>query len=154
MSLFWKYIFFFRYFFIMLICNCFWIISLWIFWNSRNFISNLITNQITSCLCCFLNDSLRKGFKYVCCKLFNVIKRFLDVFTTQVFTYVFSNIFNHIFSKRQKSIAFHKYSISWLNWIAHYFLCFRLLLMTKVMFILSFISNGLEFWSVNYFSMW
>ena len=154
MSLFWRYIFFFRYFFIMLICNCFWIISLWIFWNPRNFISNLITNQITSCFCCFLNDSLRKGFKYVCCKLFSVIKGFLDVFTTQVFTYIFSNIFNHIFSKRQKSIAFHKYSISRLNLIAHYFLCFRLLLMTKVMFILSFISNGLEFWSVNYFNIW
>ena len=29
---FWRYISFFKYFFIMLICNCFWIILLWIFW--------------------------------------------------------------------------------------------------------------------------
>ena len=46
---------FFRYFFIMLICNCLWIILLWIFWNFCNSISNFIPNQITSCSCCFLN---------------------------------------------------------------------------------------------------
>ena len=44
------YIHFFRYLFIMLICNGLWITLLCIFWNS---ISNLITNQITSFLCYF-----------------------------------------------------------------------------------------------------
>ena len=52
LSFFWRYISFFRYFFIMLICNCFWIILLWIFWIFCNPISNFITNQI-SCFCCF-----------------------------------------------------------------------------------------------------
>ena len=46
-------IYFFRYFFIILICNCLWIIVLWIFLNFCDFISNFITNQITSCFCCF-----------------------------------------------------------------------------------------------------
>ena len=34
----------------------------------------------------------------------------------------------HIFCKRQKSIAFYKYSISRLNWIAHHFLIFYTLI--------------------------
>ena len=51
---FWRYISFFRYSFIILICNCFWIILLWIFWNFRNsavlqvshHVSSFIINQI------------------------------------------------------------------------------------------------------------
>ena len=42
---------FFRYFFVMLICNCFWVVLLWSFWDF--FISVFTTNQITSCSCCF-----------------------------------------------------------------------------------------------------
>ena len=61
-----------------------------------------------------------------------------------------TNIFTHIFSKRQKSIAFYKSSISWLNWIAHNLLYFTLQLITKVMFILSSIFGGWLFWSVNH----
>ena len=45
--LFSEYISYFRYFFIILICNCFWISSLWIFWNFRISVSDFITNQIT-----------------------------------------------------------------------------------------------------------
>ena len=79
-----------------------------------------------------------------------MIKKFLAAFTTQVFTYLFTNIF----SKKHKSIAFYKYSISWLKWIANYFLYFTLWLITKVMFILSSISSSLEFWSVNHTSIY
>ena len=42
---------FFRYFFVMLICNCFWVVLLWSFWDF--FISVFTTNQITRCSCCF-----------------------------------------------------------------------------------------------------
>ena len=101
-----SYIFFFGYFFIMLICNSLWIILLWVFLNFRNFtvirlsycISNCITNQFTSCFCCFLNYSFRSSFKWICCRLFSMIKKFLTNLTTQVFVF--------ILSKRQKSIAF------------------------------------------------
>ena len=42
---------FFRYFLVMLICNCFWVVLLRSFWDF--FISVFTTNQITSCSCCF-----------------------------------------------------------------------------------------------------
>ena len=46
----------FRYFFIILNCNFFWMTLFWIFWKFPNSISNFITNKITSCFCCFLNS--------------------------------------------------------------------------------------------------
>ena len=57
------------------IYNCFWIILLWIFRNLRNYISNFITNQITSCFCCFLNDSFWRSFKCIYCRLFSMITK-------------------------------------------------------------------------------
>ena len=75
---------FFRYFFIILIRNCLWIILLWVFWNFCDVISNSITNQITSCFCCFLSRSFWSSFKRIFCKLFSMIKTFLTVFTIQV----------------------------------------------------------------------
>ena len=51
----------------------------------------------------------------VCSRLFSMIKKFLSIFNTQVFTYIFTNIFTHTFSKRQESIPFYKYSIIRLN---------------------------------------
>ena len=58
--------------------------------------------------------------------LFSMIKKFLAIFTTQVFAYIFTNIFTHIFSKRQKSIPFYKYSISRFGWIFTHFFYFTL----------------------------
>ena len=46
---------FFRYFFIVLICNCFWNILLRTFWDLHDFINDSITNQVISFFCCFLN---------------------------------------------------------------------------------------------------
>ena len=78
MHFFWRCISFFRYLFT--IYNCFWIILLWIFWNLHNFISNCITNQITSCFSCFLNYSFWRSFKWICCRFFSMIKKFLLMF--------------------------------------------------------------------------
>ena len=79
------------YFFIVFIFNCFWMILLRIFWNTCDFISNFITNQITSCVCCFLSYSFRSSFNYFCYILFSMIKRFLAVFTAYVLIYIFRN---------------------------------------------------------------
>ena len=57
------------------------------------------------------------SFKCICSGLFRIIKKFLAVVTTQVFTYIFTDIFTHIFSKRQKSTTLYKFLISMLNWI-------------------------------------
>ena len=60
----------------------------------------------------------------------------------------------HIYSKREKSVAFYKYSSSRLNGIAQYLLYFTIWLITKVMVTLSCISSGLELWSVNHTSIY
>ena len=65
------------YFFIILICNCFGIILLRIFWNFCNSIINFITNQITSCFTkYFLNCSFRISFKCI-------------FFSIRIFFYIF-----------------------------------------------------------------
>ena len=66
----------------------------------------------------------------------------------------FTNISTHLLNKRQKSIAFYKYSISWLKWIPCHFLHVILKLKTKVKHILSSIYRRLEFWSVNHTSIY
>ena len=100
---------FFRYFFVMFICNCFSIIIFWIFEVFVVFFSNFITNQIVGCFSWFWKYSFWISFKGICCRLF------LALFTTHGFNHIFENIFT-------------------------------LHLITKFMFILSSISNGLEFW--------
>ena len=60
--------------------------------------------------------------------------------------------FYSYFSNRQNSIAFYNYLVSKLIWIARHFLYFIVYLITKVMFVLSSIYGGLEFWSVNHTS--
>ena len=93
-------------------------------------------------------------------QFFSTTNKFLAVFPTQLFTYFFLNMFTHIFSKKQKPITFHEYSICRLKWIAHYFLYFTIFYIlhyftnTKVTFILSFISSSLEFWSGNHTSIY
>ena len=79
---------------------------------------NFISNQIASCFSCFLNCSFWSSFKCICSRLFSMIKTFLTVFTAYVLPYNLTNNFSHISCKRQKSIAFYKYSISSLNWIS------------------------------------
>ena len=86
--------------FIILIFNCLWIILLWIFWDFWNFISDSITNQFTSCFYCFLSYCFWRSFKCICIRFISTINKFLAIFTTCVFTYIFTNIFAYIFSKR------------------------------------------------------
>ena len=133
----------------MLLCNCLWIILLWIFLNFCNSIKTFIANQSNSHFCCFLNGFFWRSFKCICCRLFSIFKKFLNIFTAHAFAYVFI----HILNKRQKSIAFCKFLISQLNRIPLHFLYFTLSLITKTLFILSSISRGLKLWSVNHISM-
>ena len=114
-----RYMAFFKYFFIVLIFNCLWIILLWIFWNFCDFISNFVINQITSCFFSFLNYSSESSFKSICCRFLSMIKKFLTLFY-----HSFTNIFTQAFRKRRKYIAFYKQLICKLHWIAHYFLYF------------------------------
>ena len=65
----------------------------------------------------------------------------MDICTNKTFTHIFANIFTYIFSKRQKSIDFYKYSISRLNGVAHYFFIFYTLIN---------IYSDLRFWSVDH----
>ena len=112
LSFFGRYVSSLKYFFIMLLCKYFWINFLWSFWDFWNFprpcrASDFNTNQISSCLWCFLYRSFWNIFKCICNNFFGMINKFLAVFTTQVFTYILINIL----SKRQKSIEFYKYLI-------------------------------------------
>ena len=119
MSFFWRCMFFFRYSFIMLIYKCLWIFLLRIFWNFCNPVSNFFTSQITSCFCCWiallhvLNGSLADCLAWS--------RRFSHYLQLTFLLIILTNIFTHIFSKRQRSIAFYKYSIFRLDWIAHIF---------------------------------
>ena len=67
------------------------------------------------------------SFKCICKRLFSMIKKFLTVFTTYVFTCNFADTFAHIFSqkKEKKSITFYKHLISRLTWIASHFYMLR-----------------------------
>ena len=116
LSLFWRYISFFRYFFIILIFNCFWMILLWIFLIPCNFIRNFITNQITSCFCyflnCFFEEVLNTSVPH-CLAWSKTFWLYLPLKFLLIFLPTFLTIF---FSKRQKSIAFHKCLISRLNY--------------------------------------
>ena len=64
--------------------------------STCDFISNSITNQITSCFCCFLILSFWRNFKWNCSRLFSVIHKFLTVITIFLaqdkYTYPFKNI--------------------------------------------------------------
>ena len=46
------------------------------FWKTCYFISNFITNQITSFFCCFLNSSFWCSFYSICCRFFSTLKKF------------------------------------------------------------------------------
>ena len=93
---------FFRFFFIVLICKCLWIILLSIFWNPPNFIANFIANQIASWFSCFLNCSFLKSFKWICSRFFSMITNFLAIFTGYVFL-IFLSIFLPIFLAKGKN---------------------------------------------------
>ena len=91
---------------------------------------------------------------WICSRLVSMIKKTLAAFVTYVFTYTFADIFTHIFSKRQKSLFFHKYTISSFNWKMDHFLNVTNQWITKVRFILSTICSSLELWSVNHTSIY
>ena len=102
LSFFWRYMSFFRCFSIFFISNCK-SYFLWISWNFCNFICNCITNKITSCFYCFLNYSFWSSFKCICYILFSMIKIFLALFTTHIFTYTFLPKIFPIFLAKDKN---------------------------------------------------
>ena len=61
LSFFWRYISFFRYYFIILIYNCFWIILLWNFWNFCDFLIFLCYTMLSQ----FINDFLSFSWRYI-----------------------------------------------------------------------------------------
>ena len=88
--------------------------------------------------------SFRCCFYCICCRFFSTIKKFLTTFITLTFT--------HVFSKRQKPVSFHIYSISWFNWISQFY-TMELHSLDASFTILPSISNGLLLWSVNHTSI-
>ena len=51
----------------------------------------------------FFNCSFWSSFTRICCRFFSMIKKFLTVFTTQGFTYIFTNILT-IFLAKDKNL--------------------------------------------------
>ena len=75
---------------------------------------NFITNRITSCFYGFLNYSFWSSFKCVCCRLFSMMNKFVAIFTTQDFAYIFTNILPIFLAKDKNPKSFT--NIWFLNW--------------------------------------
>ena len=109
LSFFWRYVSFFRNFYIKSIIfgfsfNCLWTI-LWLSsWDFCNFFRHFITNQITNCFYYYLTCSCRSSFKCISSRLFSMIKKFwlYSLLMLLRFT-VFTDIVTHIFCRRQNS---------------------------------------------------
>ena len=125
------------------------IIITWFFcrlfiWNTCYFISNFVTNQITSCFCCFLNCSFWSSFYCIYCRFFLTLSRSFWPYFLLKFLPMFlakdknPYPFTYIRSRR---------STEYLIFI-HY-----LHLITIIKFILSSISNGYCFdqWTILQF---
>ena len=115
-------------------------------WSSWDFITS---NFIASFSCCFFNCSFWYTFACICSELFAMTEKFFAVITTQFFTYIFTNFFHRHFRQGTTIHRPLQSSISRLNWIARHLLYFTLELKTKGIFMLSSISKGLKFWSIN-----
>ena len=165
LSFFWRYISFFRCFFIMLIYNCSWIILLLTFWKFYNFISNFITNQITSCSCCFWNDFFEEVLiaSVADClawsKSFWRIANIPGLYLPPKLLLIFSPMFLPIPSANDRNHHLFQifYFLVELN-LFPFFIFYSLInTYSDVYFIFSFyfiISSGVEFWSVNFTSVY
>ena len=142
MPFFWRYIFFFRYFLIILICNCLFVtfdIALLYYFNiSSSIISCLSSGKIYFSLGISLWCSFVTACELFCCKFFqNVCDSVSNFITNQIISW-FSCILNYSFWWNFKCICNRFFST------IKKFL--TLLLITKVMHILSSISRDLAFW--------
>ena len=108
--------YFFRYFFIIFICNCFWIILLWVF--ETFVILSAILLPIKS-----LVPSAVLNASTVNCLAWS--RSFWLFLSLKSYWYFWQYLYLY-FSKRHKSIAFYNYSISSLNLISHQFSYFTL----------------------------
>ena len=87
-----------KYFFIMLICNCFWIISCKVL-NAFVFLLEILLP---------IELSVASAVFWIAYfeRLLSMIKKFLAILTFQVLLYIFTKIFAHIFTKIRKSLPF------------------------------------------------
>ena len=68
-------------------------ILLWTFGDFLKLISYFINNQFTSYFLCFLNCSFWSSFMSICNGLFNMINKFLAVYTAYIFDQSFCSHF-------------------------------------------------------------
>ena len=87
-----------KYFFIMLICNCFWIISCKVLNAFVFLLEILLPIKLSVASAVFWIAHFER--------LLSMIKKFLTILTFQVLLYVFTKIFAHIFAKIRKSLPF------------------------------------------------
>ena len=137
---------------------CFWE-NLWIIFRFRTCyfivvslsyrVRNFITNLMASFFCCFLNYIFWSSFKCICSILLEWSIRFW-LYLPVKFLLTF---FTHIFSKRQNN-PWSSTNIWSLGWIKYLTFSFTHHLISKNIFILSFVSSSLEFWSVNHTSIY
>ena len=101
-KIFWRYIPFSRCFFIMLICNCLWIILLPFFWNSVTLIAILLLAKSQVFSCCFLNCYFWSRFKCITGWLISMIKNFFGYIYNLSFWLCFYQRFCSYFEQRTK----------------------------------------------------
>ena len=85
--------------------NCFWTTLWWNSWDFCNFVSDFITNQITSWFGGVLNFPFWNSFKWIYCGVFSIIKKILTVgFLLLRLLLIFSQKFFLIFLAKRKNL--------------------------------------------------
>ena len=69
--------------------------------------------HITNCICCFLNYSFWNSFQCICSRFFSMIRKFLALFTTSVFTYTFTYFYPYF----QQNTKIHNLSQIYDLWV-------------------------------------
>ena len=69
--------------------------------------------HITNCICCFLNYSFLNSFQCICSRFFSMIRKFLALFTTSVFTYTFTYFYPYF----QQNTKIHNLSQIYDLWV-------------------------------------
>lgn len=110
MTFFWCYIDFLRFIHVIVLLTFF---ACW-FTSWSNFISYLISNQITSCFCSLLNDSFRGSICSIYSNVFNSFQSSVH--------YFFPLFITKLFCKQQKAILLDIFSFFWLNWVSYLYI--------------------------------
>ena len=103
-----------------------------------NFTSTFITNQITSCFCCFLNCFFEAVLWVSVADCLARSRNFWSYLLLKFFPILFYSVFAHIFSKEKKICNLLQISNFLVELNSESFLYFAFWLMTKGMFIYLF----------------